>query len=46
MGAQIRYTHDRDLFQKIGVWIGSMILVMLSSTILDLVFVMVGMVIR
>jgi len=35
IGAQIHYTHDRDLFQKIGVWIGSMILVMLSSAILD-----------
>lgn len=35
MGAKILYTHDRDLFQKIGVWIGSMILVMLCSAILD-----------
>ena len=35
MGVQIRYTHDGDLFQKIGIWIGSMILVMLLSGILD-----------
>ncbi len=35
MGAQIRYTHGRDLFQKIGIWIGSMMLVMLVGSILD-----------
>lgn len=35
MGAQIRYTHDGDLFQKLGIWIGSMILVMLLSSILN-----------
>jgi len=35
MGARIRYTHEGDLFQQLGVWIGSMMLVGLLGGILD-----------
>ena len=35
MGVHIRYTHDGDLFQKLGVLISSMMLVMLLGSILD-----------